>query len=150
MERTYLICGLDALCRACTLDYFADGHRGAAIVSAWFFCAENAVGLGVPELVADMIDRHWANTSLCAPFPQEAPDPVLLDRLLETPGKSISRTTAPANRGDYHRSSNQRVFCRGMSASKRSVSRASVFWAGRSITVARRGRRKVRRPPRTP
>ena len=44
MDRKYLMHGLDALGRAHGLDYFRDGHRGAAIVSAYFLCSALRAG----------------------------------------------------------------------------------------------------------
>ncbi len=82
LNNTYLKRGLDALCRAHTMSYFADGHRGAAIVSACFLVHENPAENGVAEILASMIDAHWAQTDLCAPFPDEPADAALLDRVV--------------------------------------------------------------------
>ena len=81
LDQSYLIRGLDALSRAHGTDYFADGHRAAAIISAYFLCAEEAVEEGVPEAIAKMIDDHWSHTELCAPMPDETPDSGLLRRI---------------------------------------------------------------------
>jgi hypothetical protein len=64
LHRSYLIRGLDALSRAHASDYFGDGHRGAAIISAYFLCAEEPVEAGVTELIAEIIDDHWTDTPL--------------------------------------------------------------------------------------
>lgn len=79
LDERYLIRGIDALCRAHETDYFVDGHKGAAIISAWFLCCENEVEEGVPEIVADMLDEHWVHTPLCVPFPDEQADEGLLN-----------------------------------------------------------------------
>ena len=81
-DNTYLRYGLNALSRAHKFDYFLDGHRGGAIVSGVYFCRENDVEADVPEIVARLIDNHWAHTDLCARFPNEAADPQLLDRIV--------------------------------------------------------------------
>jgi len=74
----YAIRGLDALSRAHETNYFTDGHRGAAILAAYYLCREAAVEDGVSDIVRVMLDEHWANTPLCAPFPQESPRPELM------------------------------------------------------------------------
>jgi hypothetical protein len=84
LDERYLTHGLNALCRAHETDYFADGHRGAAIVSAYYLCQENGVEDGVPEILQGMIDEHWTHTPLCQPFPDESPNPALLSAVLET------------------------------------------------------------------
>ena len=43
MNLDYLLCGLNALSRAHSHDYFEDGHRGGAIISAVYLCKENPV-----------------------------------------------------------------------------------------------------------
>ena len=73
LDPIYLQRGLDALCRAHAFDYFADGHRGGAIVSAYFFCREEAVEADACAQMAALIDAHWTSTPLCAPFADEAP-----------------------------------------------------------------------------
>jgi len=80
VDESYLIRGLDALCRAYRTDFFADGHRGAAIISAYYLCREHEVEPAGAETIREIIDHHWAHTPLCAPFPEEAPEP---DRLAD-------------------------------------------------------------------
>jgi hypothetical protein len=82
LEQDYLIRGLDALSRAHETNYFTDGHRGAAIVAAYYFCREVDVEPGVADVIRAMIDAHWTHTDLCAPFPDETPEPALVDRIL--------------------------------------------------------------------
>jgi hypothetical protein len=84
LDKTYLIRGLDTLCRAHETSYFADGHRGAAIISAHYLCHENKVEKGVPDILAAMIDEHWTHTDLCAPFATEPSQPELLETVRAT------------------------------------------------------------------
>ena len=84
LDDSYLVRGLDALSRAHATNYFGDGHKGASIVSSVFLCRENEVEAGVPAVIAEMLDVHWARSELCAPFPAEAPDPSLVQRVLTT------------------------------------------------------------------
>jgi hypothetical protein len=82
-QEDYLLRGLNALSRAHETDYFADGHRGAAIVAAYYVCREVDVEDGVAEVIRAMIDEHWTYTDLCAPFPDEPPQPAQVDRVVE-------------------------------------------------------------------
>lgn len=83
LESRYLLYGLNALSRAHKSDYFLDGHRGGAIISGVYFCHENNVEARVPEIIARLIDDHWAHTDLCAPFPTEASDKQLLQQIVD-------------------------------------------------------------------
>ena len=91
LDEHYLLRGLDALSRAHALDYFVDGHKGAAIISACYFCRESNVEAGVSDIIAGMIDDHWTHTGLCAPFPAESPDSALLDRIVAALDASIGQ-----------------------------------------------------------
>jgi hypothetical protein len=90
LREDYLIRGLDALSRAHQTDYFADGHRGAAIIAAYYLCQEVDVEPGVADIIQAMIDEHWTNTELCAPFPDEAPEPAHLGRILQVLEQSMT------------------------------------------------------------
>ena len=90
-DESYLVLGLDALSRAHAMDYFADGHRGAAIISAYYLCREHPVEDGVAESIAAMIDRHWAGTELCSPVPPEEPDTALVGRIVAALDGNIGR-----------------------------------------------------------
>lgn len=83
LENQYLRYGLNALSRAHQFNYFEDGHRGAAIIAGVYFCRENPVKAGVSEKIASIIDERWASTRLCAPLPDEDPDPGLLRDVLD-------------------------------------------------------------------
>ncbi|MDH3717649.1 MAG: hypothetical protein OES79_05955 [Planctomycetota bacterium] len=84
MDTQHLIRGLNALSRAHGTDYFDNGHRGGAMLAAFFFCRENPVEEKVPGVLTRMIDQHWPRTGLCEPYPDESSDPALLTRLVET------------------------------------------------------------------
>ena len=89
LEDAYLLRGLDALSRAHELDYFADGHRGAAIIAAYYFCREVDVEDGVVDIIGAMIDRHWTHTDLCAPFPSQMPQPAQIGKIVESLERSV-------------------------------------------------------------
>jgi hypothetical protein len=86
----YLLYGLNALSRAHEFDYFADGHRGGAILSGVYLCRENDVEVGVADTIGSIIDERWSKTELCAPFPDEAPNPQLLDQVLRCMAQNLS------------------------------------------------------------
>jgi len=91
LDERYLVYGLDALSRAHQTNYFTDGHRGGAIISAYYFCHENDIEDGVADLIASIIDTHWTNSDLCVPFPNEKPDSSLIEKLTYDMAKSMDQ-----------------------------------------------------------
>jgi hypothetical protein len=89
IEQRHLIAGLDALSRAHKGDYFADGHRGGAILAAYFFCREVDVEEGVSELLASHIDREYGALPLCDPRPVEAARPERIDDVVGALASSL-------------------------------------------------------------
>ena len=83
LTTAHLRCGLNALGRAAAGDYFADGHKGGAIVSGFYLCKESAVEAGVTKRLAEAVDRQWGKTKLCAEFPDQAAQPKLAQRLVD-------------------------------------------------------------------
>jgi hypothetical protein len=90
LDEKYLQYGLDALSRAHLLNYFADGHRGAAIIAAYFFCHEVQVEPGVSDILRVLIDNQWVHTPLCEPFPSEGCDAEGIERILAVLEGNIS------------------------------------------------------------
>jgi hypothetical protein len=84
LEDIYLLHGLNALSRAHETNYFTDGHRGAAIVAAYYLCREIEMESGAADVIRAMIDAHWTTTPLCAPLPEETPEPELVSKITET------------------------------------------------------------------
>ena len=91
LDDQYLVRGLDALSRAHKADYFQDGHRGAAIIAAYYLCHEIDVEEGVAEIIGVIIDEHWTHTELCAPFPRERPEPNCLEKMTESLDRSMGQ-----------------------------------------------------------
>ena len=91
LNESYLRHGLNALSRSHATNYFMDGHRGGAMVSAYFLCGEQDLEAGAAEIIASTIDAHWTHTDLCAPFPEEEPDVALLGRIVTALEGNISR-----------------------------------------------------------
>lgn len=82
LGRDCLLPGLNALARAHTGDYFADGHRGAALIAGCFLCRRPDIEPGAIALIADAVEREWLGTDLFAPLPDETPEPGLVDHLV--------------------------------------------------------------------
>lgn len=61
--------GLNALARAHAFDYFADGHRGAAIVAANLLCVNNRLDANCTARIAELVQVNWARTPLCEDLP---------------------------------------------------------------------------------
>ncbi|NLS90677.1 MAG: twin-arginine translocation signal domain-containing protein [Planctomycetaceae bacterium] len=74
-DNRLVLLGLNALARAHELDYFADGHRGAAMVAAHLLCVENDLSERARRRIVELVDLNWASTPLCKPFPDTTPDP---------------------------------------------------------------------------
>ncbi|MEZ6121756.1 MAG: hypothetical protein R3C49_01120 [Planctomycetaceae bacterium] len=69
-EKRLVLLGLNALARAPDLSYFADGHRGAAMVSAHLMCVNNHMDDAAAARIVQLFDLNWAKTKLCEPFPE--------------------------------------------------------------------------------
>lgn len=65
--------GLNALSRAADRQYFADGHRGAAMISAHLMCVGNQFDETAVDRISELFDLNWASSKLCAPFPEADP-----------------------------------------------------------------------------
>ncbi|TWT95035.1 hypothetical protein [Neorhodopirellula pilleata] len=66
--------GLNALARAPERNYFADGHRGASMISAHLMCVDNGLDDPTANRIIELFDLNWASGTLCEPF--AAADPV--------------------------------------------------------------------------
>lgn len=82
LSRDSLLSGLNALSRAHALNYFADGHRGAALIAATYLCRREDIEPGAAATIAEMAAREWADSDLCAPFPEATPEPALTGDLV--------------------------------------------------------------------
>lgn len=72
-EKRLIRLGLNALARAPEMNYFADGHRGAAMISAHLMCVDNQFDDAAANRIIQLFDLNWAPTKLCKPFPEEDP-----------------------------------------------------------------------------
>ncbi|GAB4133276.1 twin-arginine translocation signal domain-containing protein [Thermopirellula anaerolimosa] len=78
-----VLLGLNALARAWRFDYFADGHRGAALISAHCLCADNALDDETAARIVEICDKNWSSTPLCESFPDGEADESGLSRIGE-------------------------------------------------------------------
>jgi len=85
-EKKLVQLGVNALARAPEMNYFADGHRGAAMISAHLMCVDNEFDDAAANRIVELFDLNWAPTKLCKPFP--AADPV--DDATERVGKALA------------------------------------------------------------
>lgn len=74
-DQRLVLLGLNALARAHEMDYFSDGHRGAALISAHLLCADNNLDKQATARITELLDLNYSSTKLCKPFPEEDPDP---------------------------------------------------------------------------
>ena len=74
-DKHLLLLGLNALARAPELNYFTDGHRGAAMVSAHLLCVDNDLDEPARSRIAELVDVNWASSKLCKPFADAKPEP---------------------------------------------------------------------------
>lgn len=80
-DHRLVLLGLNALSRAHELDYFADGHRGAAMVAAYLLCADNKLDGRARSRITKLIDINWASSPLCKPFPEAKPAPEQIGKI---------------------------------------------------------------------
>lgn len=80
--------GLNALARSSQMSYFADGHRGAAMISAHLMCVDNQFDDAAAGRIVQLFDLNWAASKLCEPFPKG--DPV--DDATERVGKALAES----------------------------------------------------------
>jgi hypothetical protein len=72
-EKRLVLLGINALARAPEMNYFADGHRGAALISAHLMCVDNEFDDAAANRIVELFDLNWAPSELCKPFPEGDP-----------------------------------------------------------------------------
>ncbi len=86
-EKRLILLGLNALARAPEMKYFADGHRGAAMISAHLMCVDNGFDDAAAGRIVELFDLNWAPTKLCQPFPENDPVPDATEKV----GKALAQ-----------------------------------------------------------
>lgn len=86
-EKRLALLGINALARAPEMNYFADGHRGAAMISAHMMCVDNDFDDVATARIVELFNLNWAPSKLCKPFPSQ--DPV--DNATEQVGKALAQ-----------------------------------------------------------
>ena len=76
--------GINALARAASMKYFADGHRGASMISASMMCTDNKFDDAAVSRIGELFDLNWANSKLCSEFQKEEPDPKAIEKVGKT------------------------------------------------------------------
>ncbi|QDT09022.1 hypothetical protein [Planctomycetes bacterium K23_9] len=72
-EKRLVLLGVNALARAPEMKYFADGHRGAAMISAHLMCVDNHLDDAASARIVELFDRNWAPSKICEPYPAQTP-----------------------------------------------------------------------------
>lgn len=85
-EQRLVRLGINALARAHEKNYFANGHRGAALISAHMMCINNRFEKTIVNRIAQLFEMNWASGSLCEPFPENDPVEDAVDQV----GKALS------------------------------------------------------------
>ncbi|GAA4473265.1 hypothetical protein GCM10023156_70970 [Novipirellula rosea] len=88
-QKRLVLLGLNALARAPEMNYFADGHRGAAMISAHMMCVDNDFDDAAATRIVELFDRNWAPTKLCEPFPEGDPVPDAAEQV----GKALAENS---------------------------------------------------------
>ncbi len=83
-KKQYLQHGLDIISCAYETNYFADGHRGAAIIAGYYFLMEHPELETAKGFIFGQIDRQWLSIRNIQSFPDEPSDPSLLNKLAHT------------------------------------------------------------------
>ncbi|QDV24522.1 hypothetical protein Q31a_28400 [Aureliella helgolandensis] len=86
-DKRLVALGVNALARAPQQSYFADGHRGASMISAHLMCVDNELGESTSNRIVALFDQNWAPSKLCKPFPQAEP----IDGAEERIGKALAK-----------------------------------------------------------
>ncbi|WP_182867323.1 hypothetical protein [Stieleria mannarensis] len=87
VEKRLVRLGINALARAPEMNYFADGHRGAAMISAHLMCVDNGLDDAAAARIVELFDLNWAPTKLCQPFPENDPVPDAVEQV----GKALAQ-----------------------------------------------------------
>ncbi len=73
--------GLNALARSPEMNYFADGHRGAALISSHYLCSDYVLDDQAQTRIAKLLDLNYASTKLCRDYPEQDPDPQAIQKI---------------------------------------------------------------------
>ncbi len=85
-EKRLVRLGVNALARAPEMNYFADGHRGASMISAHLMCVDNGFDDAAAGRIVQLFDLNWAPSKLCKPFPDQDPVPDAVEQV----GKALA------------------------------------------------------------
>lgn len=80
-EKRLVLLGLNALARSHEMNYFNDGHRGAAMIAAYLLCVDNNLDDQATARIVELFDLNWSTSKLCQPFPEGEPDPEGMNKI---------------------------------------------------------------------
>ena len=80
-EHRLIKLGLNALSRSAEMNYFADGHRGAAMISAHLLCVDNELKAETVKRIQQLFDLNWSSSKLCQSFPEADRDPKAIEKV---------------------------------------------------------------------
>ena len=83
-EKKLVTLGINALARSPEMSYFADGNRGAAMISTHMMCVDNKFEDAAVSRVVELFDLNWASSKLCQPFPEGDPVKDATDKVGKT------------------------------------------------------------------
>ena len=63
-EKRLVLLGINALARSPEMNYYADGHRGAAMISAHMMCVDNKFDDVASARIVELLNWNWANSKL--------------------------------------------------------------------------------------
>ena len=81
--KEFLALGIRILARAHEVDYFVDGHRGGAVIAAYYLLRDNPQLTSANEFIAEHVNQLWNSKFKFRPFPEEEADPSLVLKLTE-------------------------------------------------------------------
>lgn len=80
-ENRLITLGLNALARSPEMNYFADGHRGASMISAHLLCVDNELDAATVKRIQQLFDLNWASSKLCRSYPEGDRDPKAVEKV---------------------------------------------------------------------
>lgn len=81
-----ILLGINALARSPEMNYFSDGHRGAAMISAHLMCENNHFEPAARQRILDLFQLSWGSSKLCQGYPEGDPVPDASDQV----GKALA------------------------------------------------------------
>jgi hypothetical protein len=88
-EDQYLTASLNALSRANKVNYFTEGHKGAAMAAAVYLCNEKKLDIKTRTMIYEIVENYWANKPLFKSFPEEPGNKKLLEQIIKVASENF-------------------------------------------------------------